>query len=89
MRAFDPETTRAAYRALRECIEARDFPANTCPATRHVQLAAEALVKDGRYHAFDEDPHHVAASMLTVVAELYKARTRLAELEGKTDEGNA
>jgi len=88
MRTVDPETTSAAYRALRECIEARDFPANTCPASRHVQLAAEALVKDGRYHAFDEEPHHVAASMLTVVAELYKARTRLAELEARTNEGH-
>jgi len=83
MRNKDPEATAAAYRALSECVNARNFPENTCPASRHVQLAAEVLVKDGHYHGFQEEPHHIATSMLTVVAELYKARTRLAELEGK------
>jgi hypothetical protein len=82
MRNVDPEALREAQKALKVCNAVRRFPVNTCPASRHVQLAAQGLIRDGHHPAFQEEPLHIASSMLAVVTELYKARTRIAELEG-------
>ncbi len=58
---------------------ARDFPRNTCAASRHVQLMGEAL-RDGKpYLMLQEDPKECAASMLATVEALYRARTDLAK----------
>lgn len=59
--------------------KARQFPVNTCPASRHVQLIADALAKGEKYHMLEEEPEHCAESMHSVVASLWEARTRLIE----------
>lgn len=63
---------------LKRCARARNFPHNTCPASRHVQLMAEALSKGREYPMLQEEPEHCAVSMLATVAALYEARTALA-----------
>jgi hypothetical protein len=75
---IDAETTRIGI--LRRMERDRNFPHNTCPSSRHVQMIAEGLAKDGRYGMIEDDPLHVAGSLATVVSHLYQARTFLAEL---------
>ena len=61
---------------LRRCHRARNFPANTCAASRHVYLMAEALAKGKPYPMLTEEPEHCASSMLAVVAALWEMRTK-------------
>ena len=62
----------------------RDFPHNTCAASRHVQMMGEALRDDRMHHMLVDDPEHCAESMLSVVESLYKARAELAALKAAT-----
>lgn len=64
---------------IRQMQASRDFPVNTCPASRHVQLMAEGLSKDG-YPMLQEDPKHCAGSLASVVGSLYEARSFLHSL---------
>lgn len=57
--------------------KARNFPTNTCPASRHVQIMGEALPKKGGYPMLQEEPEHCAGSILATVAALYEARTEI------------
>lgn len=66
---------------MRRVDRARNFPKNTCPASRHVQMIGEALIKGQKYHMIDEEPEHVGGSLLAVVEALYKARTEIARLK--------
>lgn len=61
----------------------RRFPHNTCPASRHTQMIAEALAKGKPYPMLQEEPEHCAGSILSVLASLYRARTQLAKLTRK------
>ena len=64
---------------LRRRVErARNFPENTCPASRHLHLMAEALLRPGGYPMLTEEPEHCAESILSVLEALWKARTKLA-----------
>lgn len=74
--AKDPHLARAIRRMRR----ARRFPQNTCPASRHAQLIAEALAGGQDYPMLREEPGHVAGSIASVVADLYAARTMLDRL---------
>ena len=65
---------------LRTVRKARRFPDTTCPASRHVQLMAEGLLKKSGYPMLTDEPEHCAASMLAACANLYDARTRGAKL---------
>jgi len=65
-----------------EAEKARNFPVNTCPASRHLQMMADALADSGRYPMAEEEPSHVAGSLYAVLASLWEARTRIVELEG-------
>lgn len=65
----------------------RDFGVNTCPASRHVQMIAEALSQAHSesklrdvYPMLEEDPEHCAASIASVVNSLYQARSFLKSL---------
>lgn len=60
---------------------ARNFPVNTCPASRHAQMIAEALIEGRPYPMLTEDPEHCGESIAAVVTALYKARSRLKQLE--------
>jgi len=65
--------------ALRRMEKARDFPHNTTPAARHVQMIAETLAKGEKYAMIDEDPKHVAESLVAVVTGFYEMAIALEE----------
>lgn len=60
---------------LRRTRKARRFMENTCPASRHVHMIAESLAKGDKYHMIDEEPEHVAGSLLSVLESLWTLRT--------------
>lgn len=62
------------------CNKVRNFPADTCPASRHVQMIGESLAKGRPYPMLQEEPEHVAGSLLSVVASLWEARAQIKEL---------
>lgn len=59
----------------RRTNKVRNFPHNTCPASRHVHMMADALAKGKRYHMFEEEPEHCAVSLLSVLESLWRLRT--------------
>lgn len=61
----------------RRVNRARNFPTNTCPASRHVHMIADALAGGRKYHMIDEEPEHVAGTLYAVIESLWKARTAL------------
>ena len=61
--------------------DARNFPHNTCPASRHAEIIGKALVNGKPYPMLTEEPEHCGESILSVVQSLYAARTKLALLE--------
>lgn len=67
-------------REMSQMLKYRDFPNNTCPASRHVQIMAEALADTGSYPMLSEDPKHCATSIASVLSSLYAARTFLQSL---------
>ena len=67
----------------RRVNRARNFPTNTCPASRHVHLIADCLAAGKPYPMIDEEPEHVAGSLYSVLESLWKARTKLARLEAR------
>lgn len=75
-------TDREIIRRERDRIKAaRRFPKNTCPASRHVQRMGEVLAKGQPYPMVEEEPYHVATSLLSVVASLYEARSEIERLK--------
>ena len=72
-----------ALRELRRVRRVRRFPENTCPASRHVELIGENLAKRKPYPMLEEEPEHVAGSLLSTVASLYAARTEIDRLRLK------
>lgn len=65
----------------RRAEQARNFPHNTCPASRHVHLIADALFEGRLYPMMEEEPEHCASSMYAVLAELWETRTELSRLK--------
>jgi hypothetical protein len=74
MADFD-DVKRTARREVKRADKARNFPQNTCSASRHVFMMAEALSKGQKYHMLDEEPEHCAASLASVVSSLWELRT--------------
>lgn len=66
----------------RRVNRARRFPKNTCPASRHLHLIAEGLLRKRGYPMLQDEPEHCAGSMLAVLESLWKLRTGAAELAG-------
>lgn len=66
----------------RRVMRARNFPNNTCPASRHLHMIADALVSRGRKCPIEEcwDAEHMAGTILSVLESLWKARTHLAKV---------
>lgn len=71
------QTVAYAKRVVREMKKARNFPTDTCPASRHTAMMAEALAKTGRYPMLAEEPRHCATSIAATVKALWKARVLL------------
>lgn len=59
--------------------DARDFPANTCGASRHAAMIAEALCKQEGYPMLAEEPEHCGGSIAATVAMLWECRVKLAK----------
>lgn len=68
---------------VRRVRRARQFPTNTCPSSRHVQMIGEALLRGRPYPMIEEEPEHVGGSLLSVVESLYKARTEIDRLRAE------
>ena len=61
---------------IRRMDKARDFPANTCPASRHAQQIAERLML--RVDMDADRTEHAGESIAATVTALWDARTKLA-----------
>lgn len=71
----------------RRVDRARNFPTNTCPASRHVHIMADCLTRKGGYPMLTEEPEHCALSLYSVLESLFKARSELARLRGSQPQG--
>lgn len=65
----------------RRALRASNFPRNTCPASRHLRMMAEALAAGRKYHMFDEEPEHCAETIYSVLESLWKLRTRVQAID--------
>ena len=65
---------------MEQMQQAREFMVNTCPASRHAQLIAEQLYTTGDYPMLQDEPHHCAETIASVVSSLYQARSFLLSL---------
>lgn len=74
---------RSTKRARKAADKARKFMVNTCPASRHLHIMADALAKGGKYHMFDDEPEHCAESIYAVITALWLARDELRALKGE------
>lgn len=68
----------------RRAERARNFPVNTCSASRHVMQIADA-VRNGETFFMDDqdDAENAAGSLYSVLESLWKARTEIAKIKGK------
>lgn len=64
-------------RSSRAASRARNFAVNTCSASRHLHMMADALRKRGKYLMLAEEPEHCAESIYSVLESLWEARTAL------------
>lgn len=61
----------------RRVNRARKFGVNTCPASRHLHMIAEALAAGKPYPMLQEEPEHCAGTMLAVLESLWTLRTEV------------
>ena len=59
---------------------ARQFPTNTCGASRHAEQIGVALVLGEPYPMLTEEPNYCGESILATVAALWEARTEIERL---------
>lgn len=71
---------QAAEASIRAADAARDFPTNTCGASRHVQMIGEYLARGQKFAMLDEEPEYVGRNLLSTVESLWKARTEIFHL---------
>lgn len=69
--------------------DVRDFPANTCGASRHAAMIAEALCKGDEYPMLADEKGYCGESIAATVAELWECRTKLAKAEKAADSTEA
>ena len=74
------EMTDSYHKSITSMQEHRQFPDNTCPASRHTQMIAESLFQTGEYAMLQDEPEHCAGSIASVVDSLYQARSFLKSL---------
>jgi len=88
MRELNPHDAAMLKNVRRRVNRARDFPENTCSASRHLHLMASQLAAGRPYPMLQEEPAHCAMTMLAVLESLWKARTELARLKTPNFGGN-
>lgn len=89
-RGVVPASPGARRNAARRMTAARDFPANTCGASRHAQQLAEVLMSDKPLRYVTDDRHHSGESIAATVEALWKLRSaalRMLAALDKLDEG--
>ena len=64
----------------RRVNRARNFPDNTCGASRHLHIMADVLSSGRPYPMLQEEPTHCAETFYAVIAALWEARTTLARI---------
>ena len=62
---------------------ARNFPVNTCGASRHAQILAERLLQGKVPHQLREEPEFCGASIMATVAALWETRTERNKLRAE------
>lgn len=85
-----PASPRARRNAARRMTAARDFPANTCGASRHTQFLAELLMSGRPLLDLQHDRQHCGESLAATVEALWKLRSatlRMLAALDKLDEG--
>jgi len=60
----------------RRVNRARNFPENTCAASRALVTWADDILKAGSFSPVEGDSEHVAECMLAVVEALWRERTK-------------
>ena len=70
----------------RRVNRARNFPENTCAASRHLHLMANQLAAGKPYPMLADEPQHCAETMLAVLEALWKSRTKLQKLDDQKRE---
>lgn len=81
VRPSRPKLDRQQRAVLKRMGDARKFPTNTDPCSRHVALMAEGLMRRGEMPIIFEEPQHCGESMAYTVAMLWEARNELAQLK--------
>lgn len=61
---MNPDDSRRLANTRRRVNRARNFPANTCAASRHLHLMANQLAAGQPYPMLQEEPAHCAMTML-------------------------
>jgi hypothetical protein len=69
-----PADDRRVRTLMRRVSRARQFPINTCAASRLVESVGRALVRDGRSALIQDDPREIGEMMLWTVLALWRAR---------------
>ena len=65
--------TNAELKNLRRRVNrARNFPINTCPASRCLHMLADDLLRYGMSHRINEEPREMAEDILVVLEKLWK-----------------
>ena len=67
-------------KALKTMRKAEQFPTNTCAASRHTAMIAEALIRGKTHHALTDEPDNCGDSMAATVEALWVARSVKADL---------
>lgn len=62
---------------IRQTDDARQFPYNTCPASRHTYQIGCALMRGDPYPMLQEEPQHCGESLMATVGALYLARIKV------------
>lgn len=84
------EQAGAKRRSMRRMAAARDFPTNTCGASRHAQELAELLMSNRPLNDLQQERQHCGESIGATVQALWKLRTgalRVVAAMDKLDEG--
>lgn len=82
---MNPDDKARLKNLRRRVNRARNFPENTCGASRHLHLIAERMAAGKQYPMLQEEPAHCAETMLSVLESLWKARTELERLKVPND----
>lgn len=78
---MNPDDKARLKNLRRRVNRARNFPENTCSASRHLHGIAERLATGERM--LIDEPEHLAETMLSVLESLWKTRTELASKRWK------